>query len=200
MRAKTMRRLSGPCSPAPPCSALRPWTVLPRRALGPPLSASARIARQRVVCGKVRKACCLIYAAVRGLFALLLLNNFFDTFLPYTDEQLSRRRDVVCAVCVCVWKMEIPISGDFCRLLGSAKSSRQRTEDKAMYRRNSNSNRHRRQQGIPGSKAAKHPSQQTVRSPCIFPLTCDVLRFVRRHQKLNNIYDHCDIFVVVSCP
>lgn len=89
-----------PLLPAPLlCTALRPWTVLPRRALGPPLSASTRIARQRVVCGKVR-ACCLIYAAVRGLFALLLLNNFFDTFLPYTDEQVSGRRDVVCSVCV----------------------------------------------------------------------------------------------------
>lgn len=93
-------------APLPPAL---PWTVLPRRALGPPLSASTRIARQRVVCGKVR-ACCLIYAAVRGLFALLLLNNFFDTFLPYTDERVSERRveregGSLRCVCVCEkWK------------------------------------------------------------------------------------------------
>lgn len=55
--------------------------------------------------------------------------------------------------CVCVWKMEIPISGDFCRLLGSAKSSRQRTEDKAMYRRNSEA-----------SQAAWHPRQRSIQA------------------------------------
>lgn len=128
-------------------------------------------------------------------------------FCRTRDKEAASGRSGSPHVCVCVWKMEIPISGDFCRLLGSAKSNRLRTTDSGQDDVPPRQRVPSRQQGI---QASKHPrsiqaSDQanclwpTVSSPCIFPLTNDLLRFVRRHQKLNNIYDHCDIFVVVSC-
>jgi len=84
---------------------------------------SRRIARQRV-CGRVQ--CCFIYATCHSaaLFALLLFNNFFNTFLPSPDEfQRSYRRSksgggeqhgIVLSVCICV-KNGNPFLETFCR-------------------------------------------------------------------------------------